>query len=72
MNSAEIVSKLERAFQYGEPFTMPALAGEQLKEILMIMINRVLGTTKSKYVLNYIHGKRMYHKIDLNRSNSNL
>jgi len=37
MNSAEIVSKLERAFQYGEPFTMPALAGEQLKEILMIM-----------------------------------
>ena len=42
------------------------------EEIVMIMINRVLGTTKSKYVLNYIHGKRMYHNIDLNRSNSNL
>ncbi len=37
MNSAEIVTKLERAFQCGESFTMPALAGGQLKEILMIM-----------------------------------
>ncbi len=37
MSSAEIVTKLERAFQFGESFTMPALAGGQLAEILMIM-----------------------------------
>ncbi|WCP84203.1 hypothetical protein PQE20_27380 (plasmid) [Vibrio harveyi] len=37
MSSSEIVTKLERAFKYGEKFTIPALAGGQLKEVLMIM-----------------------------------